>query len=260
MHTKWLAAILLATMFFLPSTSWPAHPLITDDTGTQGKGRIQLELNGQYDKDKEAWAGFSVESTVWQIGTTFSYGIVDNVDLVLNLPYVKAEAKLSGTLVYYDETGLADISIEAKWRFYEADGLSLAVKPGVVLPTGDEDKGLGAGKTGYHLFIIGSMETAPWAFHANLGYIRNNNEFGEEKNIWRASFATAYEAVNNLKLVGNIGFEKNPNTAADEDPAFLIVGAIYSLSENLDIDAGIKLGLTSAETDMSLMAGLAIRF
>ncbi len=259
MHTKWFTAILLTAMFFSPSVSWTAHPLITDDTGTQGKGRTQLELNGQYDKDKETQAGVSIESTGWEIGAAFSYGIADNADLVLNLPYVDAEEKQGGVLVY-DENGPGDISFEVKWRFYEAAGLSFAVKPGIVLPTGDEDKSLGAGKTGYHLFIIGSMEAAPWEFHANLGYVRNNNEFGEEKNIWHASLATMYEAVKDLKIVGNIGIEKNPDSASDDDPAFLIAGAIYSLNENFDIDAGMKFGLTSSETDMSLMAGLAVRF
>ncbi len=32
------------------------HPLITDDTGTQGKGKFQLEINGQYGYDNESVA------------------------------------------------------------------------------------------------------------------------------------------------------------------------------------------------------------
>jgi hypothetical protein len=34
-----------------------------------------------------------------------------------------------------------------KWRFYEKDGLSFAIKPGIILPTGEEDKGLGDGSS-----------------------------------------------------------------------------------------------------------------
>jgi len=44
--------IFLALLLFA-GPSWAAHPLITDDTGTQGKGNFQLEFNGQYDRDKE---------------------------------------------------------------------------------------------------------------------------------------------------------------------------------------------------------------
>jgi len=58
------------------------HPLITDDTGTQGKGKFQLELNGQYDWDKDDSEDVSVRSTGGQAAATLSYGIAENVDLV----------------------------------------------------------------------------------------------------------------------------------------------------------------------------------
>lgn len=246
-------------MLFLPAVSWAAHPLITDDAGTQGKGKFQLEVNGQYDYDKETIDGVSEKFTGGQAGLTLSYGIIETADLVLNLPYVWGKVEEDDVSVY-DEKGLSDISFEVKWRFYENNGLSLALKPGVSFPTGDDEKGLGTGRTGYHIFLIGSKEIAPWAFHANLGYIGNENRADEERNIWHASLATTYEIVKDLKLVGNVGIEKNPDKAADNDPAFLIVGAIYSISENFDIDAGVKYGLTSSETDWSVMAGIAFRF
>jgi hypothetical protein len=254
-----LGQLALSAMMFLPVASWAAHPLITDDAGTQGKGKFQLEVNGQYDYDKETVDGVSVKSTGGQAGSTLSYGIIENADLVLNLPYVWSKVEEDGVSVY-DEKGLSDISFEVKWRFFEKDGLSIALKPGVSFPTGNDEKGLGTGKTGYHVFLIGSKEIASWAFHANLGYIGNENKADEEKNIWHASLATTYEVVKNLKLVGNVGVEKNPDKAADNDPAFLIAGAIYSATENFDIDAGVKYGLTSSETDWSVMAGMAFRF
>jgi hypothetical protein len=49
---KGLAKVLIfSAILLIASPSWAAHPLITDDTGTQGKGKFQLELNGQYDWD-----------------------------------------------------------------------------------------------------------------------------------------------------------------------------------------------------------------
>lgn len=256
---RFAGLVVFVLVLFSPFTAWSAHPLITDDTGTQGKGRFQLELNGQYDRDKEIETGAPVESTAWQAGATLSYGIVESADLVLNLPYVSAEVEKNGISVY-DEDGISDVSLEVKWRFYETGGLSFALKPGIILPTGDEKKELGAGRVGYHLFLIGSKEYEPWAFHVNLGYIRNNNVFDEKENIWHASIASMYEAVRGLNLVANVGIESNPDQAADNDPAFAVLGAIYAVNEDFDIDAGIKFGLTSSETDMSLMAGIAVRF
>lgn len=246
-------------MFAVPSASWAAHPLITDDSGTQGKGKFQIEVNGQYDSDKETVAGVSVKSTGGEIGATLSYGVIDDADLVLNVPYVWGKAAEDGVSVY-DEKGFSDVSFEVKWRLFERDGLSFALKPGISIPTGNDEKGLGTGKTGYHLFFIGSKEMGLWAFHANLGYIRNENKVEEDENLWHASLATTYELIKNLKLVANVGTEKNSDRTADNDPAFLIAGVIYSISENLDLDAGVKYGLTSSETDLSGLAGIAFRF
>jgi hypothetical protein len=259
--TRLIQAAIIAGLFVVVpySSAFAAHPLITDDSGTQGKGKFQLEVNGQYDSDKETVNGVSIKSTGGQAGATVSYGVTENTDLVLNLPYAWGKVKEDGITVY-DANGFSDASFEVKWRFFEKDGLSAAFKPGISLPTGDEDKGLGSGKAGYHLFFIGSKEAAPWAFHANLGYIRNENRADEEQNLWHVSLAMTYDVVKNWKVVGNIGSERNPDKAADNDPAFVLGGVIYSVSENFDIDFGIKGGLTSSETDLSLLAGTAYRF
>jgi hypothetical protein len=254
-----MGTLVLSTVLFVPAATWAAHPLITDDAGTQGKGKFQLEVNGQYDSDKETVNGVSVKSTGGQTGATLSYGVIENADLVLNLPYVWGKVTEDGVSVH-DEKGLSDISFEVKWRFFEKDGISFGLKPGISLPTGDDEKGLGAGKTGYHVFLISSKEAAPWAFHANLGYIRNENKADEEKNLWHASLATTYEVVKDLKLVVNVGIEHNADKAVDNDPAFLIGGMIYSIAENIDLDVGVKYGLSSSETDVSFMAGAAFRF
>jgi hypothetical protein len=255
----WFVKILLGTVLFVPAVAWAAHPLITDDSGTQGKGKFQLEVNGQYDSDKETVAGVSNKSTGGQVGATLSYGIIENVDLILNVAYVWGKLEEEGRAVY-DEKGISDTTLALKWRFFEKEGWSFALKPGVSFPTGDENKGLGSGKTGYHVFLIASKEVASWAFHANLGYIQNENKFDEEKNLWHASLATTYEVVKDLKVVGNIGIERSPDKTVNNDPAFIVGGVIYSVSKNLDLDFGVKYGLSSSETDLSVLAGIAFRF
>jgi Putative MetA-pathway of phenol degradation len=253
-------ALMLSVLLFQPAASWAAHPLITDDAGTQGKGKFQLEVNGQYDTDRQNDNGVSVETTGGQVATALTYGIIDSVDLALGIPYQWIKVKDDG-FTSSNVNGISDTTLEVKWRFFEKDDLSIAIKPGVSFPTGDEDKGLGTGKTGYHVFLIGSKEAAPWAFHANLGYIRNETMVtDEEKNLWHVSLATTYEIVKDLKFVGNVGMEQNTDKAADNDPAFLIVGGMYSVNENIDIDGGVKYGLTSSETNRSLLAGATFRF
>ncbi len=248
-------ALLLA-----PVTAWAAHPLITDDAGTQGRGRYQIEVNGQYDADRETSNGMTVRETGGQAAISLTCGIAENVDIAAGIPYLWIRETDDGIQVM-KENGVSDAVLDVKWRFLEREGLSLAVKPGVSLPTGNEDKGLGAGRTGYHVFLIGSKESGPWAVHANLGYLRNVTKFDvEQRNLWHASVAATYEAAPGLKIAGNIGQEKNADGTAHNDPAFAIAGLIYSPDEDIDLDAGVKRGITASETDWSFLAGTTFRF
>jgi hypothetical protein len=251
--------LIFAALLFIACPSWAAHPLITDDTGTQGKGKFQLELNGQYDWDKDDIEDVSVRSIGGQALAMLSFGIAENVDLILSLPYLWGKAE-ANEITLYDEKGIGDAMLETKWRLFEKDGFSLALKPGIRFPTGDEDKGLGTGKLGGHIFLIGSKELGSWAFHANLGYIRNENDADERKDIWHASLAATWEVVKNLKLAADVGVERNTEDESSNNPAFLIGGIIYSITENLDVDLGVKYGLTEPEADISAMAGVTFRF
>jgi hypothetical protein len=260
MKRKWFVKWwMFVVVLFIACPSWAAHPLITDDTGTQGKGKFQLELNGQYDWDKEDEEGVAVKSSGGQAAAALSYGVSENVDLVLSLPYLWGNAEVN-EVTLYDEKGIGDAILETKMRLFEKNGFSVALKPGISFPTGDEDKGLGAGKLGGHIFLIASEEIGSWAFHGNLGYIRNENDVEEHKDLWHASFAATWEVVKNLKLAADIGAERNPDEDAKDDPAFLIGGIIYSLNDDLDVDMGVKFGLTDPEPDFSLMAGVTWRF
>ncbi|MFZ5997119.1 MAG: transporter [Nitrospirota bacterium] len=238
--------------------SFAAHPLITDDSGTQGKGKFQVEVNSEFSYDKEKEDGITTKERVSELSTILSYGVADNVDVVLGVPYQWIRTEEDGVTASVD--GISDVSLEIKWRFYEKDGLSFALKPGITLPTGDDEDGLGAGRATYGLFFISTKELEPWAFHLNLGYIRNENEVDERKDIWHASLASELEVIKNLSAVANIGIERNTDSASDSYPVFILGGIIYSITENLDVDFGVKAGLNKSETDYALLAGMAIRF
>jgi len=260
MMYKWLAkGLIFVVAWCVVSPSWAAHPMITDDTGTQGKGKFQLELNGQYDWDKENEGDVSVKYDGIEASATLSYGIVENVDLVLSLPYLWGKVNENDSTVC-DEKGIGDAGLEVKWKLFEKDSFSMTLKPGIIFPSGDEDKGLGTGKLGGQIFIIVSQKVEPFAFHANLGYIRNENDADEREDIWHASLAATCEVVKDLNLVANVGIECNPDDEADDNPVFFVGGIIYSITEYFDVDLGVKVGLTDSETDVSVLAGLAFRF
>lgn len=251
--------VVVPLLFLLPVIAWAAHPLITDDTGTQGKGKYQIEVNGQYDTDKEAVEGVSVKTTGGQAAMVFSIGVHDDVDIILSQPYLWSKVKEDGVVTYNDR-GFSDIKLDLKWRMYANEGYSFAIKTGASYPTGRDTRGLGAGKMGSSIFFIASEARGAAAFHLNAGYIRNENTLNEREDIWHASFATTYELLKGLKLAGNIGIERNRDKATVNDPAHIVGGVIYSPVENFDIDFGVKYGLSKTETDLSYLAGITLRF
>ena len=240
--------------------AFAAHPLITDDTGTQGKNRTQFEFIGEYGHDKEN--GITTKSLTFPTIPVLSYGVTDTLDIVFGMPYAVVKTNEAGTETR--QSGFGDASLEVKTRFYEKDGLSFAIKPGISLPTGDENKGLGNGKASYHAFLITTKELQPWAFHFNVGYIRNEYKLSADndanrKDIWHVSLASQVEVVKNLKAVANIGMERNLDKTSETHPAFILGGLIYSITENLDVDFGVKGALNRTETDITYLAGVTWR-
>ncbi len=253
----WLPVFLMVLL--VPEPGRAAHPLITDDAYTQGKGKSQLEVTGQYDSDRETVDGVAVKTTGRQVAATLTYGIVDTVDLAVGAPFLWIREQDDGAVVS-NVKGISDTILDVKWRIFEHEGLSFALKPGIGIPTGDDGNGLGTGRIGYHLFAIVTKEAEPWAMHANLGYIRNENRFEELTNLWHVSAAATYAAGKNLKIAGDIGAERNPDRSSQTEPAYVLAGVIYSVTEYFDLDCGVKHAITSTEKDVSIMAGMTFRF
>jgi hypothetical protein len=70
-----------------------AHPLISDDTGTQGKGRYQFELTVEQGLEDENYAN----RTARAMSVTLSYGVRDNVDAIVTLPFSTSARKAAVT-------------------------------------------------------------------------------------------------------------------------------------------------------------------
>lgn len=254
----------MVVLFFMTGTAFGAHPLITDDTGTNGKGKFQLELTGEFAWDKEKSDGITVKEKGYEAGVAVSAGLLDTLDIICGIPYQWNKTEEDGTIVS-DEDGISDIGVEFKWRFFEQDGLSFALKPGLTIPSGDEEKGLGTGRVGYGITFIATKEIDPFTLHLNLGYAYSEYKLeedkeGNRKDIWLVSLAGVYEVSDSLQLVANIGIEKNPDKESGTDPSFALIGLIYSITPDFDVDLGFKAGLSGTETDSALLTGLTMRF
>ncbi len=248
---------LAALMMLASANAYATHPLITDDTNTQGKGKYQIELNSRFSRDREN----GIKTTSKEAASTLSCGITDNIDLIAGLPF--EWSSLSTT----KEQGIGDMSVDVKWRvlWSEEHNLSVALKPGVSIPTGNAEKGFGHGEPCTKATLIATHNGRLGALHCNIGYTRNAYKLDADKaalrqNIWNGSLAAEINVLTNLRGVTDIGIETNTDKASASHPAFLLGGVIYSASENLDLDLGLKEGLNKSATDTSLLVGILARF
>lgn len=175
-------ALVLAVMLSPPAAAFAAHPLITDDAGTVGKGTFQVELGFEMSDHRTDDDGVVTREDASCGTTTLSYGLLENLDVLLGMPYEKTKIK------------------------------------------------------------------------------RNENETDERKDMWGGDLAGVVTVAKPLKLLANVGMKTNTGRTVATDPAFLLGGLIYSITDKIDLDLGYKRGLNKAEADNAYIVGLTMKF
>jgi len=256
---KKFTTVAVTLLMFVSSRSFAAHPLISDDAGTLGKGAVQVEFNGEIGSDNSTVAGSTTKTESSKVSTTIGYGLQDKLDISFGITRPWGSLDVDG--IKSNDPGSVDFSFGAKWQVYEKDGFSIALKPSfgysyaVNVPANDYT-------TSYGAAVVLSKELEPFAFHCNVGYSYNDyNLAGTGRNsIWNFSAAALYEARKNMKLVADIGASSNSDRSVTEMPVFGLLGAIYALNKTIDFSVGGKVGLTDPETDVTGLFGITLKF
>lgn len=240
MNTK-LAAGLAPLFLAAALDAQAAHPLITEDTGTQGAGRYQLEVFAEQLEDRatrrdiDVWTG------------TLSYGIGETADVQVGAPFY-----------HNGSDGVGDTALNLKWRFFERNAWSLALKPGITVPTGDESDGHGTGKLTWGSLIIFSYAPGAIAVHAHAGYWRNENKLGERESLRQLAAAATYR-IGNVRFVGELTRETNP-VPGGGTVRYSTIGAIWAMTRDVDLGIGWRDGNGSAPVDDALLLGATVRW
>ena len=240
MNTKLAAAFFVVCMSAAVGAH-AAHPLITEDTGTQGAGRYQLRVFAEELEERGTRRDVEVYTGV------LSYGIAEKADVQVGLPLFRD-----------GPDGLGDASLDLKWRFFERNAVSLALKPGITLPTGDERDGRGGGKVTYGSLIIVSYAPGAIGLHAHAGFRRNENKLGERESLRQFAAAATYR-VGDVRFVGELTRETNP-VPGGGTVRYSTVGAIWSMTRDVDLDIGWRNGNGSAPVDEALLLGATVRW
>jgi hypothetical protein len=241
---------LLSTAYLLSGACFAAHPLATEDTGTQGTGALEMEVGLQRAR---------VPATrVDELGVQLSYGVLDNLDLILRPTYVQVRADADETTSR--SRGFGDASVGFKWRFTQAGPASLGTRMDVLGPTGDADRGLGAGGPTYRALLIGSVEQGAWAWHGNLGYIRVPSGPEVRQNLGYASVATVWSPSERIRLSLELIGTSNPLTDASRALVSARGGIFVNLTDRYKVDVGYDRRINGGYRTSTTLLGATVRF
>jgi hypothetical protein len=248
--SRHVAVTIFAGAVLLSAPCFATHPLGTEDPGTVPPLDLQVEVTGEYHHTTGA-------DNEIDLGIALTTGLLSNLDLALGAGYTILAAEEGST-----EKGFGDLELAAKWNFIEEkESLpGLALKVGVTLPTGDDEKGLGSGGYDTSANLIAGKAVGPVNLHLNLGYTRIVKAAeGEKKNVYSASLAGAWDIVESWAFVGEVLYE-SPGADGEDPPVAVTAGLVWEIADNFSIDVGARAGLTETAPDWCILAGVNYTF
>ena len=241
-----LSPLLIGLALATPA-AFAAHPLQTEDTGTQGAANVEIE-NGL---SRARLAATTL--TVYQ--PQVSVGLATTVDAIVQPSAVWRQAP-----GLPERSGLGDTNIDAKWRFWGSDPWSFAIRAGVLAPTAQRGLGLPHGEPSEHALLVATWDGTPTTVHANLGLTRVPRAPGARATVAHLSAAVMQQAGERLVLAADTEIDQDPDPARRAWPGSLLAGAIWTARPGLDLDVGWQRSFSAQPVVRQWMAGLTWRF
>ena len=238
------------------------RPDKTESPFTVDAGHFQVEadiLNYAYDRHNAARTDSRVES-VSIAPMNLKVGLRNDVDLQLGLETylsVRTHDIASGTV--QRNRGFGDVLVRAKWNAWGNDGGATAfgVMPYLKLPTNQDN--LNSAEGGVILPFALELP-AGWSMGlmTQLDLIRDVNGSGYHPEFLN-SITFGHDIVGNL--AGYVEFFSAASTESGADwVGTLDVGLTFGLTEDIQLDGGVNIGVTRAADDINPFIGISWRF
>ena len=238
----------------------PDRPDKTESPYTVDAGHFQLEmdvvtftLNRSNDARIETWNVAPVNIKI---------GLLNNVDLQFifdNYLYVRTEDHQAHTMT--TQSGVGDLTTRLKINLWGNDGgqTAFGVLPFVKFPTNTDHLGNDAVEGGVILPLAVKLP-AGWdlGLETGVSFLRNEQDRG-----YHAEFVNSVTVGHEIigKLGGYIEFFSSVSTERDSSWVGTVdLGLTYGLTDNIQLDAGVNLGVTRAADDVDAFTGLTVRF
>lgn len=239
------------------------RPDKTESAYTVDAGRYQLEMDLlSYTRDRQHQAGVTITTESWSVAPiNLKAGLTHRLDAQLVLEtWNEVETKAEGAPAVR-QRGFGDITARLKFNFWGNDGGSTALSamPFVKLPTNQDHLGNSSVEGG---LIFPLAAALPFEFGlgamTELDLNRDGSGGGHH-----AEFVNTITLSHDLfgKLGGYVEFfslvSTEPNVPWQGTVDF---GLTYGLTDNIQLDGGINVGVTESADDINPFVGMSFRF
>jgi len=235
------------------------RPDKTESPYTVDAGHYQIELdllNYTQDCTDQAVQTFAIAPSNLKVG------LFNNVDLQFIVETYTIQ-RTSGHDPQAHETvsGFGDVLIRCKTNFWGNDGGTTAggMMPFLKLPTGATELGNGAVEGGI-IFPLAITLPQEWSMGlmTEVDHLRNSdssNYHQEFINSITFGHGIIGQLAGYLEFFSSISSERDVEWIGTVD-----FGLTYNLRSNVQLDAGVNIGVTRAADDLNLFVGLSVRF
>ena len=240
------------------------RPDKTESPYTVDAGHFQIESDlaaFTHDRDKHGGADMTVDA--WSFAAiNLKAGILNNVDVQLVLETynrVRTDDRVAGIVTH--QSGFGDVTARVKLNCWGNDGgdTAFGVMPFVKLPANQDDLGNNAVEGGVILPLAISL---PRGFGLGLMTEFDFNEDGSGSG-YHAEFVNSITLGHDL--IGKLGGYVEFFSAVSAESGARWVGTIdlgltYGLTDDIQLDAGVNIGVTDSADDINTFVGLSWRF
>jgi len=224
------------------------------------KGRFQVEVSGA-DATLDKSGGISTRDIAYG-GLELRLGLTSTVEGQLSwTPYERVRTKDHGVVATI--SGAGDVGGALRWSLIHpaGDGLSIAVQPFVVAPTGADGIG-GEGWQGGVIVPASIPLNSDWSLSLSPELDARPNASGSGRHAGYALAGGLGRAIGAVNLGAELWVD------IDDDPAGRVTQTSFDLTagwtpkglKDVQLDASAYVGLNRRTPDLELVVGLARRF
>jgi hypothetical protein len=240
------------------------RPDKTESAYTVDAGHFQVEMDlVTFERDHDTAAGADVVTESWAVSpVNLKVGLLNNLDFQLVLEtynHVRTQDRVSGTTT--TQRGFGDVTPRLKWNLWGNDegATALAAMPFVKFPSNQDHLGNNAVEGGIIFPLAVDLGRGfGLGMITQFDFVQNS-----DNSRYHPEFINTVTLGHDIigRLGGYVEFWSLVSTeSGSEWQGTVDLGLTYGLTDNVQLDAGVNLGVTRSAPDVQPFLGLSFRF